>query len=562
MQWSYEYTPYIWPYLTILPLFAVLGFYAFRHHAVPGAFPFVILTVVLILWSLANAMEQAATIEKTKIYWFKVNAAILLPLVIAALCFSIEYAGLGKWLNRWTLTSLTFAPVLFVALILTNDFHHLVWKEIVFNGHVDITRGLVNWVAVFFAYFLSALQVMVLAWLFVRSPRHRWIALGLITTPLIMHGAFLFRIADWNPLAPLDPMVIAVYLVSVICSLAFFRFHMFDVVPIARDTIIEKMPDGMMVLDSQNCIADLNPKAESLFGLIRSKAVGRHVGDVLSAYPELIPFVEDSGEVQCELSFGFDEQQWYKIHISPFIDRRGFKLGRLILFYDITGLKMTQNQLLLHQRTLAMMEEREILAREIHDDIAQTLAAAHLQARSLKELLAKGDMRSLETCLQRLVDKTKESNESVRDFLLGVKSSSGPGKSLIPALRQYLDYYRRNCGIQVEFIVLPELEEKPMDLSFEAQLQRIIQEALTNVRKHSGASSVRVIFDQFDNQLRITIEDSGMGFDPDNISESDGFGLRAMQGRTDVLGGWFKINSKPGKGTQLIFQVPLRKGNV
>jgi signal transduction histidine kinase len=103
------------------------------------------------------------------------------------------------------------------------------------------------------------------------------------------------------------------------------------------------------------------------------------------------------------------------------------------------------------------------------------------------------------------------------------------------------------------------LEGKRIDSTVEVQLQRIIQEALTNVRKHAGACSARVIFALCDGQMQITIEDDGRGFDPEEIRENQGFGLRSMQGRADMVGARLEVNSTPGKGTHVIINVPWQK---
>jgi len=206
-----------------------------------------------------------------------------------------------------------------------------------------------------------------------------------------------------------------------------------------------------------------------------------------------------------------------------------------------------------------MLKERELLAQDLHDGIGQMLAAAHLKAKSTEELLARGDIASAESCLHSLAEVTQEGKESIREYLLGVKVRSSPEQSLFTALRQYLSQYKHNYGIHTELVVPPEMEEKRFDPTLEIQLQSIIQEALTNVRRHSGAFSVRVIFALGDGEIRVTVEDNGRGYDPEQISETQGFGLRAMRGRADMVGARLEINSAPGKGTRVTIQVPWRK---
>jgi PAS domain S-box-containing protein len=187
-------------------------------------------------------------------------------------------------------------------------------------------------------------------------------------------------------------------------ALAIFRFRMLDVVSVARDTVIEGMADGMMVLDTGNRITDVNEAVQELLGIVRSKVIGRQVAEVFQAHPNLLRSVRDSSETQCEVLLGDTHSRWYQVSISPIFDRREFQLGRLISFHDITEQKRAQAQLLDDQRTVAMLRERELLARELHDGIGQMLAATHLQVKSACELLARGDTVSVELCLHRLAE--------------------------------------------------------------------------------------------------------------------------------------------------------------
>jgi signal transduction histidine kinase len=164
-----------------------------------------------------------------------------------------------------------------------------------------------------------------------------------------------------------------------------------------------------------------------------------------------------------------------------------------------------------------------------------------------------------ESCLRSLAKAIQNAKESIREYLLGVKVYSSPGQSLLTRLRQYLKNYSHNYGIHTELVAPQELEEKGFDSTVEAQLQPVIQEALTNVRRHSGACSARVIFALCDNQIRVTVEDGGRGFAPEGITETQGFGLRSMRGRVEAVGGRLEVNSTPGKGTRVVIQVPWRK---
>jgi PAS domain S-box-containing protein len=484
----------------------------------------------------------------------------MLPMVTVALCFAVEYAGLVKWLTLRMFVILAIVPITFTLLVFTNGLHHLVWKRIWFDGCVRTDLGPAHWGAIGYGYFLSLLHLTVLAWLFVRSPRHRWVVIGLIFALFSLRGASFFGLVFRNPVAPLNPMVLVLNLALLPYAFAIVRFRMFEVVPVARDAAVECMADGLMVLDAENRVADVNQAAQKLFGITRQKVAGLQVAQVLEAWPDLLECVRNNpGETECEVSFGDTSALCYQASISHIIDRRGFQLGRLIMLRNITEQKRAQAQVLDQERALAMLKERELLARELHDGIGQTAAAAHMQIACAREFLARGDTASLESCLHNLADTTQEVKKSVRDYLLGVKTGSSAKQGFLPGIRQYIGQYSQKYGIHTELVAPPELEEQPIDSTIEAQLQPIIQEALTNVRKHSGARSARVIFTPCESQVLVTIEDDGQSFNPEAVSDNQGFGLRSMRGRAEALGGRLEVNATPGKGTLVSIQVPWRK---
>jgi signal transduction histidine kinase len=126
-------------------------------------------------------------------------------------------------------------------------------------------------------------------------------------------------------------------------------------------------------------------------------------------------------------------------------------------------------------------------------------------------------------------------------------------------LRQYVMSFSRNAGLRTELVISSEIEKEKLGEAVETQLQRIIQEALINIRKHAGARSARVIFALDGGQVNIMIEDDGRGFVPADLGNDHGFGLRAMAGRAEAAGARFEIQSTPGKGTRIRVCVPWRR---
>ncbi|MBI5594116.1 MAG: PAS domain S-box protein [Deltaproteobacteria bacterium] len=559
MAWPYEYNPYLLTILAPLLFLVFLGVHCLRNKTVPGAAPFIILIALTIPWLIANALQLSSTDEAARIFWFKFDKALVLPMASAGLCFVMAYAGLSKWLTRRVTILLVIVALTFALLILTNETHHFVWKRIFYDGAIRVDFGPAHWGAIAYGFALSLAQLTVLIWLFLRSPRHRWIAAGLILSVVLTRAAGFLNISDNNPFKPLNPVVLASNITFLLYAFAFFRLHMFGVVPVARNMVIDRMTEAMIVLDAQKHIGDLNETAETMLGLPRGKLIGRRVESALQDFPELLAIIHNSHTKLREISFANPHSRWYQVSISPLSDRQGFLLGHLIWMQDTTEQKRIQEQILDHQRTEATLKERELLARELHDGIGQILAAAQLQICSASQLLARGETNQVALYLQRLSDIVQEAKESVRTYLVGVKVLSPAEKSYLEVLRNYLAHYSQKYEVRTELVVASEVRDRHVDAGVAAQLQPIIQEALTNVRRHGKASLARVFLAAGNNHLSITIEDDGQGFDTEAIAKHHAFGLRSMRGRAESAGGGFEVSSTPGKGTRVSVQVPWPK---
>jgi signal transduction histidine kinase len=153
---------------------------------------------------------------------------------------------------------------------------------------------------------------------------------------------------------------------------------------------------------------------------------------------------------------------------------------------------------------------------------------------------------------------TMAAEADVRDYLLGAKTTYSADLPFFPALCLYLERFGRQYGVQIGLSVPQQIEAQGLAPAIEVQLMRIIQEALSNVRKHAGAQKVRIEFASTGPLLQVSICDDGRGFDPGDVSRPpDRYGLQAMRERAEELGGRCRVNSQPGQGAEVIVQVPL-----
>lgn len=560
MNGTYAYTPYVWSMLVTAALLLVLGIYAWPRRIVPATIPFILLLFAWAIWALGSAFELAAVDPLTKWFWFQFQAPFKVLTVTFGLIFVLAYAGLDKWLTRTTLTLLLAFPcVIIPILIVTNPLHHLGWTAVSFDQHVVATSGPINWATVLYAGLLFLFQMAALVWLWFSAPLYRWPIALMIGAQTLGRVAFVAEALGFNPVAPFDQGLLFSLPIVLVYLLALFRFRFFDVVPVGRETAIERMANGVLILNAENRIVDFNRAARKLLALTRGASIGCLAVQALASYPDLARLLEQETVTSAEISLqGTDQPSCFLVQISPLTHRRGFKLGRLILLHDVTEQKQAREQLLLQQRALATLQERERLGRELHDNLGQVLGYLKLKLHVLREALVEEERTSVDRQLAQLEAVVQEAHTDIRDYLLGLDPKLMAQTGFLSALRDYLSRFGMTYQIQTDLQVSPEINDSTLDPIAQVQLRRIIQEALTNTRKHSGAHRACVSLQVLNERARIIVEDDGCGFDMKNAPQGTGqhYGLGFMRERAAEVGGSVEIDSAPGRGTRVVVDMP------
>ncbi len=209
---------------------------------------------------------------------------------------------------------------------------------------------------------------------------------------------------------------------------------------------------------------------------------------------------------------------------------------------------------------MAVVRERQRIARELHDSLAQSLGYLHLGLATLEAETAAGRTARVEEALAELRKAAREAYEEARQAIFGLRSMVARSLGLAPTLTEYLHDWSRQTGISVDLKVEPE-ETMALPPVVEVQLIRIIQEAMANIRKHAGAKCVLVSIERDREFARASIRDDGIGFDPPAISGAgrDRFGIETMRERAEAVGGKLTLSSRQGEGTTVEVQLPLDK---
>ncbi|HEX8968925.1 MAG TPA: GAF domain-containing protein [Chloroflexota bacterium] len=234
----------------------------------------------------------------------------------------------------------------------------------------------------------------------------------------------------------------------------------------------------------------------------------------------------------------------------------------LVRFATQAGLAIENARLHRRVHDLAITEERERIAREMHDSLAQVLGYVNTKAQAVQELIRSGQMERAGQQVGQLSEAARAAYADVREGILGLRTSLGPKRGLLDALGEYVDRWREQSGVQASIVVEPDGGRlAALSPSAELQLLRIVQEALANVRKHAGAARVQIRLVETSRTVEAVVEDDGRGFDPRRARGSDDalphFGLATMRERAESVGGTLEIDSSPTQGTRVIARLPV-----
>jgi two-component system, NarL family, sensor histidine kinase DegS len=204
----------------------------------------------------------------------------------------------------------------------------------------------------------------------------------------------------------------------------------------------------------------------------------------------------------------------------------------------------------------AQESERQRLSRQMHDGPAQALSNFILQTEIAMRLLEVDPAQARDE-LGNLKGAAMGTFQKVRNFIFELRPMMLDDLGLLPTIKRYSDAVKEQSGIDVSVTISGN--ERRLEPYLEVMVFRAIQELMGNVIRHSQGNQLKINLDLADDLIRVQVDDNGKGFDPDAVEEAKSLGLKLIRERVEMLGGSFEIDSAVGKGTRIIFSLPLRE---
>jgi len=338
------------PYLPLLILAVVvlspLAFFIWQRRATTD-FALVVFFFILavIEWTLGYGWELSASSLPVKILAAKVQYFGIVSTPIFWFIFAHQYTGRDKWLNKAKASQLMIVPIITLLLVWTNEAHGLIWtanRLQSFGSYtmMNMSYGLGFWGHALYSYGLACYGLFLFAQSMIRSPQlYRAQAGALLFSGIVIFLGNILFISGLSPFPSLDLTPLTFSFTGAMMTWAIFRFRFLDILPVARDTIIESIGDGVLVMDIQGRVVDLNPAAQSTLDCAPSKIIGQPAIEALSQWPDLVKYFRNPTETYTEMLL---EGRYYDLRILPLNYRRSLPGGWLVVWRDITERKQVE----------------------------------------------------------------------------------------------------------------------------------------------------------------------------------------------------------------------------
>lgn len=524
----------------------------------------------VMLWTLAAGLGYAAIPLDLKILFAKIDAFGYNSAIALFVFFAIYYADLDEWAEKpWVRSLLTLLPASSVLLITTNELHGWVWSGFspVDNNMVIFEHGPgFKWVAA--VGYVLVFTLIAILWLASHkgseiSRRQGRLLLYASLFPVIANIIYLYGVTgmegvDWSS--------VTFSITGLFFLWALYGTHLLDLAPIARDKLIKNLSDGMIVLDMQNRIIDINQAAADMLQSSPAALIGKNLTDVAPLSLSLLD-QPPGQEITTELKSG---ERYFDLLISPLREKPQKIIGRLIIIRDVTArkenelrlirlsneLQEAQEQIIEQQRTLAKVEERQRMGRDMHDSVNQSIHSLMMFSETLTAMLKKNNTDKAIEISERIQESGTQALKEIRilihetQFLLTDQSAG-----LIPALEERLNKVERRTGLNAK-ITCNEDFNSHCPPEWVENLYYMIVEALNNSLKYAQARHVSVTIHCTESQLEVEVKDDGAGFDTSAVG-SGGFGMHTIRQRAEIIGGELSVQSTLGQGTHILFMAKI-----
>ena len=398
---NYRFSPYTWVHVTAAAVGIVVVIVIFRRRSQLSARFLTFMELCVVEWTVASIFETAATTIPLKVLWSQIAYIGTVSTPLFFFLFTVVYSQHDKFVTPSRIALLSVIPALTMVVATTNSLHHWLWSNIIINPVNNIAvygHNFWFWINIGYAYIIVLAGFVTLCFSILRFPGFYKSQIGMLlfgtALPIVANVVYVFELI---PVPGLELTPLSFMLSGFFITLGIVRFQMFDFVPVARKKLVDIMGDGVIVIDAEGRVVDLNPAMETIIGTTEEVTIGKTSDQVFSRWRAVRDSLKGEQEGRHEIGIGEGEgKRFYDLYVSIVKSPQNEYAGRIIVFRDIT-------------RRRRMEIEREGLISELQDtlDEVKTLSGLLPICANCKKIRDdKGYWHNVETYINEHSDAT------------------------------------------------------------------------------------------------------------------------------------------------------------
>ena len=562
-----------------LTLMGAVGVVAWRRRPVPGGQELAVICVTAASWLTFDALSLLVPGTEATLGLARTAAAISALPSVAWIAFLLSYTGRLTRAARWGVGLLASWTAVFVALGLTNDAHHWVWTstETFYDGpflDVIFERAPLSFIQMALSWVTVAASLGLALWEFATAePKQRvlmrWIVAGVLV-PLLANVVFVFEIGPYGK--DFTPLALAVSAGAF--ALGLTRYKLLDLLPVAREALVDNLREGVLVLDATGRVADANPECLQVLGA-DAAVRGRPLRDTAPALAEAI---ETAPGEAFQLGDG-EEARYVELRISALSNEDGEPTGSLVLLHDVTRRRREQAEL--HRVNAELQHRNEELQARNEELDAFSHTVAHDLKNSVQGVIGWGEiLRDDGAVLSPLehheaadgvVSVGHKMGTIIHELLLlaGVRKTAVEPRPMEMGAVVAEALSRLQHAGAAPTATVPS--QWPVALGHAPWVEEVWVNYLSNAAKYGGPTVTLGADTTATGQARFWVHDDGPGLTPEQqqalfepfarvgsgAAEGHGLGLSIVRRISERLGGACGVESAPIWGTTFWFELPL-----
>lgn len=547
------------------------------------------LEVFIAIWATTYALEFGTSNLEIKVFWSKMSYLGIAFAPLSYFLFTTAFSQKEHIINLRNITLLSVIPFVTLLMVFTNDYHHLVWPNVTLDPVVNIAHydhGI--WFWVFFGYS----QLLIFSGLFnLISSIYKFTAFYRTQVSTLVIASFIPIIANLvyvtkiNPFPGFDWTPVSFVFTGIIVSFGIIRYRMFDLVPNARNKLIDTMEDGVIVINAEGFTEDCNNTFCQIFRKNKKDVLYRSYQSVFSDFAELDKAIVNKSKISTELKLLENNVPlFYHVRVIPIFNHQGRFSGNFLQFHDITSMKQAESKL----KQINSQLKREITKREqliesldsfghtLAHDLKNLLGSIYSSGEVLEETIRTDDKEISLEMVDTIKDSAEKTIRITQELLILATVSHQEVEKKPLDMNKIFSEAKNQLKelIEQQKPAISEPQKWPVAIGHAAWIEDVWVNYLSNAIKYGGSpSEITVGADETDDgEVKFWIKDNGNGIpEPEQSklfqkhtrlnpkkAQGYGLGLSIVKRIIDKLDGTVGVEStgKENEGALFYFILP------